>query len=545
MGLLANPLVLFAQDNQGEIQEEEVIIRKGKKIKLPPVNRNYKKIKIGQPAAFEQNLDLKFRTANIVLAPLDPSIRIKTIKPEPLAKLYPVLVKAGIGNYATTNFELYWDNKRDKNSGIGFFIDHLASQRGPGEEPEISGESHNKVGVFGEYAFANSLGVAKLGFQRDHINYYGIIDDLLFDPNRILPSDNTYNRAYVIAGIKSYDLASYWDYDFGFKYHFTDDLLGNSEHLIRSVFDLNYELNPRLKIGLDLGLDFSQYNQNFFSSSSINYSRSIIEGLPYVSMEEEKYRFKVGLRVAYENDTMLNNNVHIYPVGLFTYHVLPEKLDVYAGVDGRPEIHSFHQASIDNQWLYNSYLSTSNLVLNLFGGVKGKLGSNLWYDLNLKYKTIDQLPMFVNVSGGDRFEVLYENGNSTLFQLEGLITWQIHRKLSVDFEGRLNNYSMAKQAKAWHLPGTELNVKANYFAREKLMFKLGFLILDGIYGRGFSGDEIKLDPIYDLGLGIEYFFSKRFTIFGDFNNLIGKNYQRYLNYHVKGFNFIAGASYSF
>jgi hypothetical protein len=537
--------MVHAQDNQGEIQEEEVIIRKGKKIKLPPVNRNYKKIKIRPPAAFEQSLDLKFRTANIGLSPLDPAIRIKTTKPEPLAKLYPVLVKAGAGNYATSNFELYWENKRNKNTGIGFFIDHLASARGPGEDPESSGESHNKVGVFGEYAFGNSLGVSKLGYQRDQLNFYGTIDDPLFDPILIFPTYNTYNRFFVIAGIKSYDQASYWAYDFGLDYRYTDDVLGNKEHWIRSVFGLNNELDPGLKIGMDLGFSFSQYQQSILPSFSNSYSRTVIEATPYMKKEEDRYSLKAGIRVAYESDTLLQNELHLYPVGLFTYHVLPEKLDLYTGVDGRPEIQSFSQASEDNQWLYNSYLSTSNLVLNLFGGVRGKLGSKLWYDLNLKYQTIDRLPMFVNVYGGPRFAVLYENGNSTLLQLEGLFTWQMHRKLSFDFEGRLINYSMATQARPWHLPSRELKIKANYFIREKLMLKLGFLYLDGIYGRLSFGGETRLDAIYDVGLGLEYFVSKRFTLFSDFNNLLGKNYQRYLNYRVKGFNFIAGASYSF
>ena len=121
----------------------------------------------------------------------------------------------------------------------------------------------------------------------------------------------------------------------------------------------------------------------------------------------------------------------------------------------------------------------------------------------------------------------------------------MHRTLSFDFEGRLNSYSMAKQARPWHLPTTELTVRANYLAKEKVLLKLGFFYLDGIYAFDSGLREVQLDPIVDLSLGIDYLVSERFSVFGDFNNLLGKNYQRYLNYPVKGFNFIAGASYSF
>ena len=533
--------ILKAQDLQGEIDEEEIIIRKGKSIKLPPANRNYKKIRISQPAGINKDLELSFRKANIGLSPLDPNIRVKTIKPEPLDKLYAAYLKGGLGNFGTTNLEFYLSNKRDKETGYGFYLDHLASARGPGNDRDISGESHNKVGIFGEYAFFNSLAFGRVGYQRDQVNYYGFDQSREFSTDTIDLAHNI-NRINIDLGLKSFDPGSYFAYSFGLSYRFTNNNYNFSEHYVDLDLGVSYEIQPGLKGGLDIGLDHSTYG-----SDSLNYGRTLASFLPYVSQDQEKYSFKAGLRIAYENDTILENDLHIYPFGIFNYHLLPEVLDVYVGADGTPTIHSFYDATMENTWLGQGvYLGTQNLALNLFGGIKGNISKKLWYDLGFKYKTIDRLGMFINdFQDTSRFNILYERGNSTLFQFEGMLSWEVFKVFSLQFEGRLNNYSMANQPRPWHLPQVETKLQGSYLWKEKTMLKLGFLYMDGIYAFDSQGVEKKLDPILDLGFGIDYFISSRFTVFADFNNLLGKNYQRYLNYPVKGFNFIAGASYSF
>ncbi len=539
IGLGIQPIL--AQDLQGEIDEGEIIIRKGKPIKLPPANRNYRKIKIPPPSGMDRDVELEFRKVNVGLSPLDPSIRAKKVKPEPLSKLYGAYVKGGLGNYGTTNLEFYLSNKRSKEAGYGIYVDHLASARGPGDDRDLSGESHNRIGVFGEYALFNSLAFARAEYQRDHVNYYGFNQQSDFSTDT-LDLEHNFNRFALDLGIRSYNPGSYWEYEIGLGYNYTGDNFNYSEHLINGVIAASYEIQPGTKGGLDIEGTFSSYG-----SSSLTYDRNLASFLPYISQDKEKYSFKAGVRIAYESDTLLENDIHFYPSLIFKYHVLPEVLDAYAGVDGSPEILSFNEQTRENPWLgQNVYLGTQNLVLNLFGGVRGNLSKKLWYDLGLKYKTIDRLPMFINdFQDTSRFTILYERGNSSLFQLEAMVSWEVFSKTSLEFEARVNNYSMAEQQRAWHLPLLELKFQGNYLLREKAMLKFGFLFQDGIYVFDSQGNESKLDPITDLGIGVDYFVSNRFTVFADLNNLLGKNYQRYLNYPVKGFNFIAGASYSF
>ena len=408
--------MIYSQDSQGEIKEEEIVIRKGKKLKLPPANRNYKKIKIEPPKGIDREVELKFRSASIGLSPLDPAVRIKTLKPEPLNKLYGAYAKGGLGNYGTTNLEFYYENKRDKNKGFGVFVDHLASARGPGKNAELSGESHNKIGVFGEYAAFNSFGVGKIGYQRDHVSYYGFDqrNDFVQDT---MDLDHDFNRFNVELGLKSFNPGSYWFYDISLVYRFTGDNFNTSEHFVDIGADINYEIQPGLKGGLEVSGIISSYGPD-----TLTYSRNLIGFVPYVRQDKENYSFTAGVRIANENDTILEDDLHIYPVGKFTYHIISKKLDAFVGVDGSPFIHSYHQASSENPWIGQGvYLGTSNTALNLFGGIKGNLNKDFWYEVGVKYKTIDRLPMFINdFQDTSRFTVLYERGNSTLFQLEGL-----------------------------------------------------------------------------------------------------------------------------
>jgi len=53
------------------------------------------------------------------------------------------------------------------------------------------------------------------------------------------------------------------------------------------------------------------------------------------------------------------------------------------------------------------------------------------------------------------------------------------------------------------------------------------------------------DTIVDLNLKADYRFTNNFTIFAMANNLLGKKYERFVNYPGKSINLIGGVTYSF
>ena len=90
----------------------------------------------------------------------------------------------------------------------------------------------------------------------------------------------------------------------------------------------------------------------------------------------------------------------------------------------------------------------------------------------------------------------------------------------------------------------ELGSKFNIY--EKILISPSVNILAGIEGLNLQTDtRSALDPVLLLNLQTKYILSERAGVYANFNNLIGENYQRYLNYPGRGLQINVGFSYSF
>ena len=58
-------------------------------------------------------------------------------------------------------------------------------------------------------------------------------------------------------------------------------------------------------------------------------------------------------------------------------------------------------------------------------------------------------------------------------------------------------------------------------------------------------EVIQLPGIVDLNLSVQYLFSDRLGAFLRFDNIIGRNYERYYRYPSRGIQIIGGVSINF
>ena len=63
---------------------------------------------------------------------------------------------------------------------------------------------------------------------------------------------------------------------------------------------------------------------------------------------------------------------------------------------------------------------------------------------------------------------------------------------------------------------------------------------NGVPYRTLGGSEVVLDPLIDLSLHGDYFFTKTIGVFFELNNLLDNNRERWVNYPSFGFNAKAG-----
>ena len=152
----------------------------------------------------------------------------------------------------------------------------------------------------------------------------------------------------------------------------------------------------------------------------------------------------------------------------------------------------------------------------------------------------------MRISAKDRLETLFDGGTTDRLNVFGAINFEnpgmVRSSLRFDFF----NYSLATLAEAWHKPDYKVAFNNSFFPVEKLVVTADLYYLGGLNALNGETDEAyNLDDIFDLNLGARYDISQRFGVFLQFNNLFGKEYQRYLNYPTRGIQVLGGLSVSF
>ena len=91
-----------------------------------------------------------------------------------------------------------------------------------------------------------------------------------------------------------------------------------------------------------------------------------------------------------------------------------------------------------------------------------------------------------------------------------------------------------------------MDVLVSYMALDDIRINLNMLFLSGIKAPSPTDESvINLSSIVDLGLSVDYAINDQISIFGQTRNMVGGNYERYLNYPVRGFSFKLGGVYMF
>jgi outer membrane cobalamin receptor len=87
---------------------------------------------------------------------------------------------------------------------------------------------------------------------------------------------------------------------------------------------------------------------------------------------------------------------------------------------------------------------------------------------------------------------------------------------------------------------------STYKLYDKFRFEAEAYALGGIKAFDFNtGENVNLDAALDLNFKAEYLVSKQFSAFVRLNNLLSNEYEVLYNYPSRGFQVMAGVTYSF
>lgn len=530
----------WEKETEGEIEAASFVVEKDRQIELPQEIREFEKI---PPLAADKNPVLVEPYSYTSYIPALPVLDIKSralkIKKDPLEKLYGGWIKAGFGNYMTPLLGLSLYNKREEKYLTGLDFNHLSSRNGPvDKENSGSGETRLKARAkyFGEKVSAGISG----GYDHTFVHFYGYPNTATeVQSDSIRRKLNHYGADMYIENTEKTDD---FDYKLGIRYDFLKDNYDNSESKAEVTLTTGMYLNDQFTFFLDGYAITGRY----LSGPGIN--RHLIKIKPYIYYRSEEFDVKGGLNFVFQNDTINDRKkVFAYPYVHFEY-MFNGFLKMYLQLDGDMETVTLESILEENPYLdSNMPLYHSNKKYGLNWGMNVNAFNHSNFTVGFSYGDYRDYYFFLNDSADvSRFNMVYENGSTTIMNFFGEWAFSSGKDFNVSLRGDYYNYKTAQLVEAWHRPKFKTTFHVSYNIRDKIVFGSDIYLLGGMKAFDFTtGELLNLKNISDVNFNVSYLFSDRFSAFIEFENILGRNYERYYRYPHRGMQILAGISFNF
>jgi hypothetical protein len=481
-------------------------------------------------------------TYNIIDKKLDLNTNIKELQAQKMAD-EPVVVltnnyaKVAAGNFNTALAEVYLNTGKDEALQGGAFFKHL-SQKGSLDKQLFSKQ---EFGLFGRSIADDYALSGRLIYDRNAMNFYG------FDPGSLVAADMSKQRFSTISGeaelVNNYSKSSLFDYSANINaYQFSniDDARESSVLLRGSVNKAVKQSN----LGLNASLDLT-------STKDLAYKlgNNILRANPYIKLQASGFNLDLGVNIVQEFGTQ--SRLNIFPAVSAELPVIKGYATIFAGVNGDVLKTTLRELAFENPYLgKNVAIKNSLEKMNVYGGVKGNASAEFGYKVMAWYKTMEDLQLFVNSPALiNRFEAIYDNGQSKILGLEAEINVKASEFLNLNAKAQFFDYTLATEKEAWFKPNLRLMSNARFQINRKVIIDAELLFQDEVYAKlnGPAGTftSKSVSGFIDLSAGAEYKVNEKFGIYIRVNNLTGQSYQRFLYYPKLGMNVLGGINYGF
>lgn len=526
-------------ETEAEIGSEEVIILKERENELPAASRTFQKVPPQSLSTPSETLPFSFPEYTLELKPIDPAVRVLTIKSDPPSPVYNRYVKAGVGNYLSTYLDAWLNSGRQPSYLYGLELRHRGAARGPVDGAN-SGFSTNKVKAHGKYFGKGFTLDSEAYAQRNRYNFYG------YNEEALEPEKSELKQVYQLYGATLGLANTETDKGAIGVEGFIDHISSSEEARETSggfSFNSRYELSEALGVQLEGDLLLSEYQQ----LNSIN--RNLFRLAPAFRFHFEPLSIIAGFNIAHENDTAANaDKLHFYPRAEVSIRPV-ENMQARIGVEGNMQAVTYRSLVAENPFLEEELpLLHSNKTIDFYGNVKGRIGGGFGYEAGFSVANYQNMYYFVNsLTDSSRFEALYDGGNSAIVNGYAEFSFSSTDRFQTSLRADYFAYDTDEVAHAWHKPEFKLEWLANYNLYDKILFTADAFVLGGITARqiGTLAEEVNLRPVIDLGLGAEYLFSPQTTAYLKLNNLLSQEWERYYNYPSRRIVVSIGGSYAF
>jgi len=480
-------------------------------------------------------------------------------KSKPL-RLYDNYATLGFGNFTSVLGELFSSFELSRTDNATLFFRHNSSQGGIDEV--VLDNAFYDTELSGSYTSRQRDQTYNLeaGLTHQVFNWYGLNQQFNnATPEAIAAIDPQQTYLGVNLG-GSIQIEESFFKKASANIHYTTDAFSSSE--------VNLLLQPEFVFPLqsvdfhvkgDLDFLSGSFDRNYFSNDQINYGFLNVGVQPSIVYTNDDLSLALGAKIYGSFNTEASTSEFLlFPNIQASYRVVDEIFIAYGGVEGGLDQNSYRELLAVNPFVSPTLnLVPTNQLYNAYVGMKGKLSKSVGYNLRGSYGSDENRALFIQnpYKGMNPSFEGYELGNSFGITYDDINTLNLFGELKVEVSDSFQlgasanfySYSTDQQQEAWNLPALEANLFSN------------FDITNEIYGGVslfFVGERkdlltintpqvVTLESFLDANIHIGYRVNDRLSIFAKGSNLLGNNYERWLNYPVLGIQGLLGASYKF
>ena len=483
---------------------------------------------------------------------------------EKAVKLYDNYASLGVGTYTTILGEVYLNHALSKTERVGGYFSHHSSAGDIEGVNFDDGFSETGLNAYYSKKGKDLSWRAYGGLDFENYNWYGLPDQDIDKFN----VKHSFFTAEVGGEVKFDGNSKYKDFYFNedsiFFRRFGDDQ-GSGENRFVARIGFSVPINDEV-INTKMTIDYlgGSFDRSYYLDEELNYGYFKIGVAPSYQMKQDDLTVNLGVNLVYLNDSEASeSNFFVYPNITASYRLVDELMIAYGGIEGGLIQNSYYDFAQENPFVSPTlFVAPTDETYNASIGLRGKLSNSLSYNISGHYLADKNRALFKTNSVLGTAEENYQFGNSLgvvyddvdTFSIAGELNVDINRNFTLVLKAEYFGYSTDDEAEAWNLPDIEASLFLDYqidehwFAGANLFFvgeRKDLFAIEQSFLPVDPPQTITLDSFFDVNAHVGYKINNQLSAFAKANNIVNKDYQRWLNYPVQGIQFLAGATYQF
>jgi len=445
-------------------------------------------------------------------------------------------VKVGFGSLKSPYLQAGISLGDGKTAGLNIYAKHISSQ-GAREFQDFSNTDVNLKGFFqggnnmewnGSVGM-NSYKTYKYGFEPDSLSF---------------PKDSILQKFQTFSGRVGFHNINLTEYGLSYQPEVKIDVFTDNHNNSESNTVVNLPLQKSIgrTFGVGVGVTFDLTRFSPDDKKAINNTMYYIS--PSVLFKTPNVNIEAGIRPSWDNKVF-----KLFPNILAEFSSSDERFTFQAGWTGYVRKTTYQYLAGINPWIWVPSTFRNTWIEERYAGFKGTIGNHFNYSAKVGFNKLNDQPLFINdtsaMGDGKSFAVINEPELKVL-HFGGELGFTVQEKFSLIAGLTLNQYNKLKvQEKAWGLVPLELKAAMRLMVLKDLWVKADLFAWQGAQFLGKTGGSKRAAGAVDLNAGVEFKILPNLKLWAQFNNVLNKEYQRWNQYPVYGFNFLGGIVFSF